>query len=494
MLVNTKWSRYAVAVASFLILGALLTSRNNGYAVPGLPLSVSAKQRCTADLNFIGELRAKYNISDEFEYASRQISYKTSATQRESITEIDKDLIPGEFQLVNTTHPKLLPQCFNHIQLPVTSSPRPDAVDASSMLFGVSTVYSRFMDADLNVVEDWAQWLTDGNGTSNGAGLILTLYNATADELENADAKLKAFGIEATVMVQDAKQMADRYFNLVSILYNHPSRPRRSYLTIIDDDTFFPSMHQLVKTLRRYNPLKPYYFGAMTERTDWVEDRDRAMAYGGASVTFTPPLAESLTQLTPQCLDEFKDWDEGDTKLYQCVHTHTDVVLTYLRDLHQLDTYGDPSGFYESGQQPLSIHHYKSWHHILPTDTFAVAHACGLDCIFQRFQFADNYILSNGFSVTSYPAGIDFDPETIEDTFGEHRGLTYTLGPLRKSLSKTGEKKGWGLIGAKREGSGVVRQVYWKRKDDERWVGPGEEAPKLDSLVELIWLPNSYFA
>jgi len=142
------------------------------------------------------------------------------------------------------------------------------------------------------------------------------------------------------------------------------------------------------------------------------------------------------------------------------------------------------------------MHHYKSWHHLKPDRMHAVASACGADCVLQRFQFKDNFIISNGWSVAQYPHGIDFDTAIVEGTFelpnANHLADVlhlYAYGALRKSLSKTGRKKGWDLLDAREEGSGTVTQVYIKRRGDERWSREGEAAYERDGVIVLTWIP-----
>jgi len=127
-----------------------------------------------------------------------------------------------------------------------------------------------------------------------------------------------------------------------------------------------------------------------------------------------------------------------------------------------------------------------------------VADACGESCFLQRFQFLDNYIISNGYSVAHYPQGIDFNPLQTEGTFGSANEndpnmnelvFSYTFGQVRKSMNHTGKKKSWELLGAKKEGDGRVKQVYVKRRGDGRWLAEGEDAPLRDSVVVLTWIP-----
>lgn len=127
-----------------------------------------------------------------------------------------------------------------------------------------------------------------------------------------------------------------------------------------------------------------------------------------------------------------------------------------------------------------------------------VADACGEDCVLQKFQFDDDFVLSNGYSVAEYPQGIDFDPQLYEGTFSaqgapdKQEDIVYaqTFGMFREPLAKTGMKRQWQLLGAVKEEKGVVTQVYVKERKDERWVREGsEELPVRDSVVVLTWIP-----
>jgi hypothetical protein len=229
------------------------------------------------------------------------------------------------------------------------------------------------------------------------------------------------------------------------------------------------------------------------------------MAYGGGGIFLTAPVLQQVAEELP-CLEKqdngnyVLDANQGDRLLFNCLHKYTEITLTYLPSLHQEDQFGDPSGFYESGQLPLSLHHFKSWHYVRPAQIHTVADACGEACVLQRFQFADDYIISNGYSVAHYPDGIDFDPLLMEGTFDDGNKekeppefgevvFVYSFGMLRKSLNNTGKKKQWELLGSKKEGDGRVKQVYLKRRGDVRWRAEEEKAPARDSVIVLTWIP-----
>jgi hypothetical protein len=454
------------------------------------------------DLTWVKQVLKQNKIGPEIEYAARTIRYVPDAPTRKSITRVNQNLLPQSFKNITISHWSNFP-AGRLLDLHVKQSPRPDQVDASDMIFGVSTTYGRFTGEHTSPIKEWERWLTDGHGRSNGAGLILALFKCSQAELDHASEKLRAVGINATVLASNISlDMPGRYVDLVSMLYNHHSRDEKKYFTLVDDDTFFPYLGELMETLARFDPKKPFYIGTFTERTDWMIGNKAPFAYGGGGIFLTAPVAKQISELP--CLERDEEGlykiggDQGDRLLYNCLHEFTDVTLTYLPNLHQEDQFGDASGFYESGQQPLSLHHYKSWHELHPDRMHIVADACGEDCVLQRFQFNDDFIISNGYSISEYPEGIDFDPLQVEGTFnyGDDTDpefgevvFSYSFGQLRKSLNKTGKKRQWALLSARKEGDGRVKQIYLKRRGDDRWRREGEDGPERDSIVVLTWIP-----
>ncbi|CAK7262799.1 hypothetical protein SEPCBS57363_000228 [Sporothrix epigloea] len=60
--------------------------------------------------------------------------------------------------------------------------PKGSSVDASGLMVGISTTYSRLHNNDFAAIDDWARWLTDGKGQSNGAFLYLVLHRPRNNE------------------------------------------------------------------------------------------------------------------------------------------------------------------------------------------------------------------------------------------------------------------------------------------------------------------------
>jgi hypothetical protein len=168
-----------------------------------------------------------------------------------------------------------------------------------------------------------------------------------------------------------------------------------------------------------------------------------------------------------------------------------------MPELHQLDVTGDPSGFYESGISPLSLHHFKGgmWHYAKVYEGSKIIQTCGEDCFLQRFLTSDDYIISNGYSIAQYPHGIPFDANQMERTFHalpEDHGwnLDFMLGgPGRRNLAETGRKVAWELKEAVIEDDGSIRQSYIRKADDRRWTDYGKAMYERDGVLELVWMP-----
>jgi hypothetical protein len=471
-----------------------------GNIVSG-PKQVPPFDAAVDDLTYVKEVLKNHEIGPEITYLSRFIRYVPDATDRPPMTEVDEDLFTAPFKEIKISSLSTLPAA-KPLELHVKPLIRAGDVDASELLFAVSTVYERFKDKN-GPIEEWARWFTDGHGVSNGAGLILTLHEAKDEELDAASATLASRGINATVMRSNPDhEMSGRYVDLIHKLWNDPSRESRKYFALIDDDTFFPHMSKLISTLAQYNPKHRFYIGTYTERMEWLRDHFANFAYGGGGIFLTAPMISELVGFP--CLDKLENGDyklgpdshQGDRLLYNCIMKYSDIRITYQPLLQQADHGGDPGGIYESGRQPLSLHHYKSWHKHIPDKMHIVSDACGLDCILQRWQFKDNFILSNGYSVAEYPRGIDFATDAIEDTFDmgttEQKAMNfaYVYGGMRARLSNTGRKRAWQLLDSRRVGNGTVTQIYFKSRGDPRWIEEGkEELPINDSIIVLTWMP-----
>ncbi|KAM7204241.1 glycosyltransferase [Naviculisporaceae sp. PSN 640] len=462
------------------------------------------KMKCDYDMDRLKRWQEEYRLQDEFEFTKRYIQPVRQNIRRSSMTRIHQKLLLNELKVVDVKKQYQPEKCPEPLVVPVTQSPFPSMANASDFMFGVSTTYQRFTDPKTSPIDEWTYWLTDGKGNSNGGKLILMLLGATMVQLEAAYDKLAAYGIDVDVYQSDPTTvMAVRYLTLVPTMYHHPARINKKWLVTCDDDTYFPSFHALAERFEQYDYERPMYIGTLSEDVNNIE-RHGSQAFGGAGVFLSVPMAETIANKFDTCATDQKikeadsGWGpQGDIMLRKCIYENSEVKLTTLNDLWQLDLYGDPSGFYESGIKPLSLHHYRGggWHIAHPWQYTKVAHICGEDCTLQRFHTDDDFIISNSFSVAYYPKGTNLDFHQFERTFGaapDDKGwnLDYKMGPQRPSLHRTGRKMSWDLQTAIWNADGSLSQVYVRKHDDWRWKMPdGSPMSDRDGVMELIWLP-----
>ncbi|KHE83135.1 glycosyltransferase family 31 protein [Neurospora crassa] len=509
-------------------------------------ITANGNMHCDYDMDRLREWKKKYKLQDRFEYTRRYVQVSRQPIARKSLTKLDQNFLSDHVKVVDINKHYQPEACPAPLVVPVSRSPYPSTANASDFMFGVSTTYKRFVDPKTNPTNEWKYWLTDNNGSSNGGKLLLMLMGASDSEMADVREQLTSVGIDVDVYRSSpSDEMAVRYLTLVPTLYNHPLRSQKKWLVTCDDDTFFPSLHALIAQFETYDHTKPKYIGTFSEDSNNVM-RHGEQAFGGAGVFLSVPLAALVTENFAQCKSPEKikeantGWGpQGDVLLRKCIYEHSPVRLTLLDSLWQLDMLGDPSGFYESGIQPLSLHHYRGggWHSALPFHYTKVSHLCGEECMMQRFMTADDFVISNGFSVAYYPEGTDdLDFDQLEGTFRsapDYKGwnLDFKWGPQRAGLAKTGRKLSWDLQeaeiiweddeqkaaegGNKRDQSEEgqnesaqqekkkkkgerrkvkeVRQIYVRKHDDWRWKLADGATPmsRFDGVVELIWLPDT---
>ena len=180
----------------------------------------------------------------------------------------------------------------------------------------------------------------------------------------------------------------------------------------------------------------------------------------------------------------------------ECVYRHTRTKLTHITELHQFDLGGDVSGIYESGRLPLSLHHWKrGWWDERDGPAFPIvamhliSDICG-ECFLQRWQFKGDVIISNGYSIATYPTGAlhkfqdGMDLSKVENTWvpirivdkSVNRGTDHDVGPDRPMLQLEKDKIQYRFLDAVRV-EGGVRQFY------HHYGLNGE----LDTILELYW-------
>ncbi|KAI4087313.1 MAG: hypothetical protein LQ348_007425 [Seirophora lacunosa] len=480
-----------------VIFIARLYRRDNASSTKWVPTFRSHKNSvaCANDLDWLQPLELTYPIK----FARREIIVNPAPeVERLSVTKFDPDgpLFP-DFQSVDLSDSfqVKLEHCQDPLVLDIPHrSTRP--VDAAHILFGISTTLARLDES----IPFLLRWLPN----TRAKLFVIAIKDddvpeGSKDRFRPADSKdmsdlqerMRKLGLDVTIVHPLSKHdwFSQRYFSLVRVMYEN-KQPTTQWISLIDDDTFFLSMPSLVEMLSEFDPRQQYYVGGLSEDW-WSVARYGLMGFGGAGVFVSIALAEVVNAKYEDC-QERSHTSAGDIRLRECISWHTRTKLTNILDLHQIDIQNDLSGIYESGHQMLSLHHWKEGggpdkkgyplHRM-----HLVADICG-DCFLQRWQFGDDMLLVNGFSITSYPHGgiKQLDLEKMEETWDlpsvvdgslNENGVDHSLGPTRPKLKLGEEKIQYRLLDSTLVAEGAVRQVYFRAG-----VAGGD-----DSVLELLW-------
>ncbi|KAF7590710.1 hypothetical protein BBP40_002501 [Aspergillus hancockii] len=463
-----------IATSIFLTAGTFLLfvkTRLFGDPVEGVAITYKPEDKvlgngpinpgdCYVDL----DLLKSYGYNDSVEYERWEIAV-TRSKNFKSFSETLSVPVP-EFETIqlDTNNPqKILPQARCAPAVTV-EAPAPVAqVDASHLVVGVATSLERLNDS-LNQFAHWA------GGTNTRLFAMAEIVPST--EKSRVLRRASELGINLTIL-ESPEEWLDRYFHLTRALLRHRDTKTR-WAAIIDDDTFFPSMSNLVDRLATYDHSQPQYIGAPTENLSQMSIFTY-MAYGGAGIFLSIPLLLELDEVYDECY-ELKD--HGDKRVSQCIYQHTTTKLTWDRRLFQMDLGEDVTGFYESGRPlPLSLHHWKSWFAVDVVALGKVAAICGDDCQLRRWRISDTWFLVNGFSIVQYSSPMT-DMIGMEQTWdpspeAREKNYAFSLGPLRP---KDEGKVSFRLKSAISEGR-RLRQIYVYEP----------EYPSSPQIVEIVW-------
>ncbi|MCJ1373522.1 hypothetical protein MMC20_004750 [Loxospora ochrophaea] len=329
------------------------------------------------------------------------------------------------------------------------------------------------------------RWLSHTGGRLHVVVIESEDVPADRGQMVSLQKSMRSVGLDVILHAANKHDtFPQRYFSLINILYRN-RHPDTHWIGLIDDDTFFPSMSALISKLSGFDPQQQYYIGTLSEDW-WAVSNYGYMAFGGGGIFLSIPLANILDANTGTCKDHIGT-SAGDIAVMDCVYAHTTTKLTHIPELHQVDIFGDLSGLYESGRLPLSLHHWKGGSYFGPDGNgyplekmHLVSEICG-DCFLQRWQFGDDTILSNGFSIAAYPRGhltgeSPVDLEKIEETWHGNTLFRHSLGPTRPRLALEDEKLQHTLVDSMLTASGV-RQLYKRNGVD------GD----IDTVLELFW-------
>lgn len=463
-----------------------------------------------AEERYLARLVREYGLTNETEWSAWRVRSKEQTFEWASVTNLPTNfhaLEPSIIDVQNPDRQKLAAQ--RHLEIPVPTSPLPEQVDASDFLFGIASTYAHVMAEDSAIVKDWARWLTGGNRFGNGATLVLVLDRATDVQIDALDDIFAKYGIDAYVTTSVVPMsLARRYFemlrimNLFSITLAENGQHKR-WFGLLDEKVFLPNLSYLQDRLFEYNSERELYVGLPSERPDWAIGDGYATTYGGGAIFFTRKAVARIPELP--CFDKeqknsafrAKKWD---SLLQDCVLRHTDLTMHVLPSFYSPsddDQFTTGTDSYETGIQPLALHHYQERHSVNPSVAHLVTDVCGEACFLQRYRFRDNWVLVNGYSITEYPDGLTLGPGTSSASGRkpDRKGLTI-LGRVkvdedaiqRKVLTWKGRRNVWKLMDSSVGKGGSVWQAYVKKgaMEDTRSF-KRSESESIDSVIVLIW-------
>ncbi|EJT71137.1 hypothetical protein GGTG_10397 [Gaeumannomyces tritici R3-111a-1] len=413
-------------------------------------------------------------LSEEILYTRRCIEPVFDPhVDRDAVVEIQQPLIDGQVavNLSSCSHNRL-PPC---VPLALRVPPPDPKLTYSHLIFGISTTYERLQES----LPVFSHWLS-----ASDALLVAVVVDADRQgekprDLQALERLYRGSDMRLRcVKTRNSSLTVDQNHFTVILDMLEAATPQTRWLGLLDDDTFFPSLYNMDQALAAHRADEPAWLGALSEDLEAVRNWG-IMAFGGAGVFLSVPLAWELAPHVGGCVDSARR-GTGDAILRDCVHGWTHAKLTTVPGLHQHDLMGDVAGFYESGPRPLSVHHWKSWYREPVDRMAAVAAVCG-DCFLQRWRFGPDALLANGYSVTHYADGLaGVDLSRTEVTWISPNGddnFAWSLGPFRDRVPD-GRKKTYKVLDAE-GGPGGLRQVYVYRGNQEL----GER----DEVLELVW-------
>lgn len=488
MLIRNLKSSLGIGLILFCILTLYYLS-NDLPNRSGVLRFGSRHPACTVNASyFINDL----NVSRVFEYSRREIrTIRTKSVERALTTNISEGLFPKSQTLRYDGYNQtilldpLRTACGKPLTLQVPHTPK--KVDASRIMFGMATKIER-IPASLPQLMHWLP--------HSGASLLIvmpeTQLPSTIHEMEYY---LRAYGIDATIVTSSA-QYENQYLSLYErlLLKSKARQKPADWFAFIDDDTFIPSLSNLITHLdKRYDPKLPWFISSLSEDFNQVR-KHGYIGYGGSGVFLSRPLVESLHKHYAACATKLVG-DQGDHMLTHCINKYTSTRLTIDYDLHQLDFRGDVSGFFQSGRLPLTIHHWRSWFSLDVAKMALVSRVAGDNSILQRWRFhpypnanGSHMVLSNGYSIVVYGRNVTMPSEEhVEWTWranGEQNEMwqwEHAVGPLVEQKIEGKEKETFLMVDAKlNEKDGSVRQIYYRN---------GTKEKLRDRVLELVWLP-----
>ena len=231
-------------------------------------------------------------------YARQEIIIKPKeGLERQSITELSIPLFSKPQKVDWLADPEVkLTNCQDPITLEVPAFSR-ESVNASHVIFGISTTIDRLEDS----IPYLERWLANTGAQLYVIGIGPEETSPGSQRMKEIESKMHDLGIEATISKPLNKKDvgSQRYFSLTRLMYSN-RRENTQWITLIDDDTFFPSMPSLMAMLKEHDYEREWYIGGLSEEW-WSVARYGLMGFGGAGVFLSITLAEVMDANYDDC-------------------------------------------------------------------------------------------------------------------------------------------------------------------------------------------------
>ncbi|KAK0716641.1 hypothetical protein B0T21DRAFT_426048 [Apiosordaria backusii] len=228
----------------------------------------------------------KFGLTDTILYTQHCIKPQFDKTiDRNIVANISQSFISDKTTISINLHDDTpiipSPKCSTILPLavppPYPKTPHPE------LIFGVASTYSRLSNP--STLSAFSHWLT---GSKSRLILTITDYHSLppADTIPALVKLYNKYSILTTALPPpqpppNTKNYTTEqlHFLLLASMLSF-STPQTTFLSLLDDDTFFPSLHTLSAALARFNPSLPLYLGAKSDSKQ-ANERYGEMAFGG---------------------------------------------------------------------------------------------------------------------------------------------------------------------------------------------------------------------
>ena len=509
--IRTKASQILLFVVVFTLFIYFRRISQNHAKIPRIDQVALETTDRLPEERYLARLVHEYGLTNQTEWSAWRVKSTEQPSEWASVTDLPTEFHSNQPRAIDIQDPnRQLILAQRQLEVPVPGSPLPEQIDASDFLFGISSTYERVVAEEYAIVKDWARWLTGGGRYGNGATFVLVLDQATENQIDELYESLAKFGIDAYVTTSlSPMSTARRYFEMIKVMKSFSTilaqnGQNKKWFGLLDEKIFLPNLSYLQDRLFSYNSEAEMYMGLPSEKTDWAIGSGYVTTYGGGAIFLTRPAVSHISNLPCIGADDSDKSSEGkgwDSLLQDCLVKHTDLTMTVLPSFYSPsddDEYSTRADSYETGIQPLTLHHYEERHQVNPSMAHLVTDVCGEACFLQRYRFSDDWVLVNGYSITEYPDGLTIGDKPISvtgRTTPEHNSLQI-LGRVkvdedaihRKSLTWKGRRNVWRLLDSAVGKNGAVWQAYVKRgAADDTPSFKRSESDIMDSVIVLIW-------